>query len=69
MCGQVADAVVDFGTRKYDALRMVREACEVYAILLALQFFCVLALFAVVDLDCFIVACYNGKLTRVVEVE
>jgi hypothetical protein len=69
MGGQVTDAVVDFGTRKYDALCMVREARKMYSILLALQFFCVLALLAVVDLDRFVVACYNGKLTRVVEVE
>lgn len=66
---QVADAIVNLGTRIYDALRMVREARQMYAILLALQFFCVLALLAVVDLDGFVVACYNGKLSRVVEIE
>lgn len=66
---QVTNTVIDFGTREYDALRMVREARKIYTILLALQLFRMLALLAVVDLDRFVVACYNGKLTRVVEVE
>lgn len=52
-----------------DALRMVREAGEVHAILLALELFGVLPLFAVVDLECVVVAGYNGQLASVVKVE
>lgn len=40
-----------------------------YAIFLRLELFCVLALFAVVDLEGIIVASYNGELACVVEVE
>lgn len=40
-----------------------------YAILLALEFLCVLSFLAIVDLESVVVACYNGKLARVVEVE
>jgi hypothetical protein len=69
VCGEVSDRVVDLCTRVDDALRMVREAREMYAILLTLQLLCVLAFLAVVDLEGVVVACYDGKLARVVEVE
>jgi hypothetical protein len=40
-----------------------------YAILLTLKLLCVLSFLAVVDLESVVVACYNGKLARVIEVE
>jgi len=40
-----------------------------HAILLTLEFFGVLAFLAVVDLERVVVACYDCKLARVVEIE
>lgn len=48
---------------------MVTEAREMHAIFMRLQFFCVLAFFAIVDLKCVVVAGYDGQFARVVEVE
>lgn len=69
MCGEEAYCVVDLGTGIYNALRMVAEACKVDAVFLRLELFCVLAFFAVVNLERVVVAGYDGKFARVVEVE
>jgi hypothetical protein len=69
VCGEEAQGVIDFGAGVDDALGMVGEARQVDAILLRLELLRVLALFAVVDLEGVVVACDNGKLARVVEVE
>lgn len=60
---------VDFRARVDDALSVVREAREMHAILLALQLFGVLPLFAVIDLEGVIVAGYDGQFACVVKVE
>ena len=69
MCGEEAQGVVDLCAGVDDALGMVGEARQVDTILLRLELFGVLALFAVVDLEGVVVVCDNGKLARVVEVE
>lgn len=69
VCGEEADGVVDLGTRADDALGMVAEARQMYAVLLALELLGVLAFFAVVDLEGIVVACDNGQFARVVKVE
>ena len=69
VCGEEAQGVVDLCAGVDDALGMVGEARQMDAILLRLELFGVLALFAVVDLEGVVVACDNGKLARVVEVE
>jgi hypothetical protein len=56
--GEVPYRVVDFCTRIDDALRVVRKARKVDAILLTLELLRVLALLAVVDLEGVVVACY-----------
>ena len=60
---------IDFRARVDDALSVVREAREMHAILLALQLFGVLPLFAVIDLEGVIVAGYDGQFACVVKVE
>jgi hypothetical protein len=69
VCGEEAQGVVDLCAGVDDALGMVGEARQMDAILLRLELFRVLALLAVVDLEGVVVACDNGKLARVVEVE
>ena len=60
---------VDFGAGVDDALRVVREASKMHAVLLTLQLLCVLPFLAIVDLERVVVACYDGELARVIEVE
>ena len=47
----------------------MRKSREVDTIFLTLQFFCVLAFFAVVYLKSFVVLCHEAELAGVVEVE
>lgn len=47
----------------------MREACKVHTIFLALQLFRMFALFAVVDLESIVVACYDRELARVVKIK
>jgi hypothetical protein len=67
--GEVADCVVDFGARVYDALCMVREAREMHAIFLRLELFGMFTFLTVVNLQRVVVARYNGELAGVIEVE
>ena len=60
---------VHFCAGEDDALRMMREARKVHAVLLALELLCVLALLAIVYLDGVVVARDNRELSRVIEVE
>jgi hypothetical protein len=62
VCGEVANGVVDFCARVDDALRVVREARKMYAILVALELFPPLAFPAVVDMETVVVAPYYGEL-------
>jgi hypothetical protein len=48
--GGGANHTINLGAGIDDALRVVGEAGQVHAIFLALELFCMLALFAVVDL-------------------
>jgi hypothetical protein len=66
---EVSNGIVDFCTCINDALRMVGESRKMDAILLTLEFLCVLAFLAVVDLERVVVACYNREFARVVKVE
>jgi hypothetical protein len=69
VCGEEADGVVDLCARVDDALRMVTKARKMYAVLLALELLCMLAFFAVVDLEGIVVARDNCQFARVVKVE
>jgi hypothetical protein len=60
---------VNFGACVDDTLGMMRKSGKVDTVLVALQFFGVLAFAAVVHLQRIIVACHNGKFARVVEIE
>lgn len=64
-----AQCIIDLCACVDDALRMVGESCQVYTVFLRLEFLCVLALFAIVYLEGIVIASYNGKLARVIEVE
>jgi len=50
-------------------LRVVGETREVDAVFLALEFFGVLALLAIVNLECLIILRYKAELSCVVEVD
>ena len=67
--GEETDSIVDLCAGVDDTLGVVAEARKVDAVLLALELFCMLAFFAVVDLQCVVVAGYNGEFARVVKVE
>lgn len=67
--GEEADGIVNLCAGIDDALGVVTKARKVDAVLLALELFCMLAFFAVVDLQCVVVAGYNGEFARVVKVE
>ena len=60
VCGEEADGVIDLCTGIDYALRMVTEARQMHAVLLALELLGVLAFFAIVDLERVVVACDNG---------
>jgi hypothetical protein len=67
--GQETNGIVDFRRSVDDALRMVAEAREVDAVLLALELLGVFAFFAVVDLKRVVVARDDCEFARVVEVK
>jgi hypothetical protein len=48
---------------------MMREAREMHAVFLRLELFGMFTFLTVVNLQRVVVACYNGELARVVEVE
>jgi hypothetical protein len=62
VCGEVANGVVDLCAGIDDALRVVREARKVDAILVALELFPPLSFPAVVDMETVVVAPYYGEL-------
>jgi hypothetical protein len=60
---------VYFCARVDDALRVMREAREVDAVLLALELLRMLAFPTIVDLESAVIACNDGEFARVIEVE
>lgn len=67
--GEEANGIVDLSTRVDNALRVMGEPCKMNAILLTPKLLCVFSFLAVVDLERVVVACDNGKLACIVEVE
>ena len=70
VCGEIADGVIAaFGTGVEDALCVVGEAGEMCAVLFGEERLDVFALFGVVELERFIVACCDEEFAGVVEIE
>lgn len=52
----------------YNTLRVMSEARKIHTVLLTFEFLCVLALFAIVDLQSFVVTRDKCQLARIVKV-